>query len=173
MKPKETNIQNVNFLILSLICIHFFPIEFFDKMTDVECVNRCVVGHTLSKIWGCQRPKLWIFILSPICPIIFLMKTFDLTLIIWLSLWCLQTFLIVRIIQWINTETKKLIRKRDRLYRKWRKKWKSWHQEKITPHSKIIKTELLAIYRGHCLHQRKLKGHLILWKSFGPISNTN
>ena len=50
MKPKETNIQNVNFLILSLICIHFFPIEFFDKMTDVECVNRCVVGHTLSKI---------------------------------------------------------------------------------------------------------------------------
>ena len=45
-------------------------------------------------------------------------ENFDLTLIIWLSLWCLQTFLIVRIIQWINTETKKLIRKRDRLYRK-------------------------------------------------------
>jgi hypothetical protein len=35
-------------------------------------------------------------------------------------------------------------------------------QEKITPHSKIIKTDLLAIYRGHCLHQRKLKEHLIL-----------
>ena len=53
---------------------------------------------------------------------------------------------------WINTKTKKLIRKRDKLYRKMKKTGNldTKIKKNKTPHPKIIKTELLAIYRGHC-----------------------